>query len=141
MGHKIMREIVLSIKPFYAGKILSGEKKVELRKKVGRDFLPGNFIYIYSSHPIKEITGTARISQVQNLKTSDIRDRFLLDACISQEDFDSYFCGYDEGYLIWLEDVKTLEKRFPLSDLRSSGFNPPQSYCYLSDSVRFLLEG
>ena len=134
-----MRKIILSIKPFYARKIFIWDKKVELRKNVGRQFLPGNFIYVYSSSPVKEITGIARISQVQKLLVDDIRSKFLSDACITEEDFDSYYEGYNKGVLIWLDNVTEFRKGIPLSVLVSAGFNPPQSYCYLSDNVKRLL--
>ncbi|MCP8686081.1 ASCH domain-containing protein [Marinobacterium sedimentorum] len=134
-----MSEIILSIKPFYADKIFSGAKKIELRKRVGRLFFPGNIVYIYSSSPVKEVTGFARISQVERLAVSDIRDRFLHDACIAKKDFDSYYEGHKEGVAVWLRDIVHFKNGAPLSILRSSGFNPPQSYCYLSPTVKKIL--
>ena len=53
-----MKKILLPIKPVYVAKILSGEKKVEYRKKVVADV---DLILIYASAPIKKIVAEFKV--------------------------------------------------------------------------------
>ena len=60
------RNIVLPIKPSYADKIISGEKKYEYRKRLCKDSI--DKIYIYATSPVKRIIGEVKVLQKLNQK-------------------------------------------------------------------------
>lgn len=126
-----MPEILISIKPKYVDLILSGLKRVELRKRIGNEFIVGTRIFIYSSSPVKMIVGAAVISDVSRGLPSDLKGSLLNDAKISVEEYDAYFKGCSEVYGVWLKDVTVLRQGVPLEFIRRVGMVPPQSYSYI----------
>lgn len=135
-----MKDIVLSIKPCFTDEIYKGDKHVELRKRIGKAFAPGAKLYIYSSSPRQAITGHAFIQRIESLPVSDIRKKHLKAACIKTNEFDEYFNGHQTGVLIWLRDAIHYAGELHLSELKLHNFTAPQSFCYVSDSIRPLLE-
>lgn len=137
-----MKEILISIKPKYISQILKGNKTIELRKKVGRFFMPNAEIYLYSSSPVKALVAKARIKDVEKVTLKDLNERkadILKAACISEDDFDVYYNGCDSSYLIYLEGVVLFERPLSLAELRHCGFTPPQSFCYLDNELHSFL--
>lgn len=60
-----MKNIILSIKPEFVEKILSGEKKYEYRKKVCKESVEK--IYIYATAPIKMVVGEVVVTGKKKL--------------------------------------------------------------------------
>jgi len=56
--------MLLSIKPKYAQRILSGYKKFELRTWIGHEFYPGMLVVMYASGNIRAIVGEFRVGKV-----------------------------------------------------------------------------
>lgn len=134
-----MPEIIISIKPQYSSMIFSGAKTVELRKKIGVLFKPGKRIYIYSSSPVKMLAGEATIASIQLSSPSAIEQIAFEKACISKENFDSYFFNSNEAFAIHLDNVIEYSSKVPLDSLRAAGITPPQSYCYVAQDIIFDL--
>lgn len=135
-----MNEIILSIKPQFSNAIYSKQKTVELRRKIGVRFTTGQRIYIYTSSPLKQISGEAKILRVEMLPISKIKSQYLAEACISSIDFDSYFSGCSHGYLIFLCEVMEYKNKIPLVKLSCANFKPPQSFCYPDKSLIDFIE-
>lgn len=138
-----MNKILISVKPKYIKEILIGKKIIELRKRVGKSFLPDSEIYLYSSSPVKALVGKAHIKCVEKIDMHSVNERkpyILHAACITESDFDAYFKGSEFVFLIYLRDVSVFKKPLILDELRGSGFIPPQSFCYVNDKLGFLLE-
>lgn len=134
------RDVLLSIRPTYASKILSGAKTVELRRKFPQFSVIGATALIYSSSPVQAIVGFARIKDVLRLPVDQIWGNHGEAACIERRDFDAYFDGLDCGYAILLEDVQILEPQWSLQDLKDTlGFTPPQSFRYIDDGYASML--
>ena len=128
------RDVLVSIRPFYASKILDGEKTVELRRRFPEGPIVGATAFIYSSSPVKAIIGYARIKHVRKLPVSKIWKEYSAAACISKDAFDTYFAGVKFGFVIFFEGVRALEKQFGIVDLRAQfGIVPPQSYRYVTE--------
>ena len=66
------RDILVSVRPIYASKILHGQKTVELRRKFPEVGATGALILIYSSSPVSAVVGCARIKHVLKLPVSRI---------------------------------------------------------------------
>lgn len=132
--------IVLSIKPQFANLILTGQKTIELRTKIGKHFKNDNNIIIYISSPIKAIFAIAKIDKIQTLKKNEITEEHLKKICISEQYFNDYMQEKENCYLIEIRHVKKLDTPLHLKDLRKLGFTAPQSFCYAKESVQNLID-
>lgn len=130
------RNVIISIRPEYAFKIISGEKVVELRRRFPVENIAGGTALIYASSPIKKIIGHAVIQEVKKMPIDELWDSFYKEACVSKEFFYAYFDGVSEGFALIMQkpaelnepvDMKRLKEEFLLS--------VPQSYRYAPDSV------
>lgn len=135
-----MNEIILSIKPKFSNAIYSKQKTVELRRKIGLRFTKNRTIYIYTSSPVKQISGEAKILRIEFLTVDAIKERYLAEACISSIDFDAYFLGCTHGYLIFLREVMEYKNKIPLTKLSLVNFKPPQSFCYPNSLLLNFIE-
>jgi predicted transcriptional regulator/transcriptional regulator with XRE-family HTH domain len=135
------RDVVFSIRPTHATKILDGSKTVELRRRFTGGVSPGTLAYIYTTSPTSALTGFAHIQDVQRLAVSDLWEKHRSAACLARGDFEAYFSGLEHGYAIVLGAAKSLNRPVTLSELRQRfGFEPPQSYQYASPLMRELVE-
>jgi predicted transcriptional regulator/DNA-binding XRE family transcriptional regulator len=135
------RDVIFSIRPAYAKKILEGTKTVELRRRFTGGVTPGTLALIYTTSPTSALTGFACIQEVQRLAVSDLWVKHRSAACLGRGDFDAYFSGLNQGYAIVLGSAKTLNRPVRLSELRTRfGFEPPQSYQYASPDIRDLVD-
>lgn len=133
--------IILSIKPCFSDQIYLLNKPLELRKRLGKYFTVGSTLYIYSSSPVKAITGTAEVEAVERLTVEFIKRNYLKLACIDEADFDRYYQGHNEGSILWLKNVRKFKKSIALDELRRYGFTPPQSFSYLKGDLEALVRG
>jgi predicted transcriptional regulator len=105
------RDVLVSIRPHYASKILDGEKTVELRRKFPQ---------------VGAMGVTARIKHVLKLPVSKIWTEHGPAACICE--FDAYLSGLRDGFAIVFESVQPLKTLFRAADLEAQfGIVPPQS--------------
>lgn len=124
-----MVALIISIKPKYVDRILSGQKTVELRKRSAR-IRPGTRVLIYSTSPRCAVVGEARISFREQLPIDELWLRHGADAAVDSTEFDDYYAEADEGVALGLEEVLRYPQAVPLDTLRNAddGFRPPQSY-------------
>lgn len=134
------RDIVMSIRPVYAAKIVDGIKTVELRRRFTKATATGTVVLVYSSSPIQAIVGYAQIKEVHRLPIREIWRDFGAAACINRYDFDQYFSGVKYGYAIVLENPCRLSQCVEIADLQANfDFVPPQSFRYLGEKYHSLL--
>ncbi len=118
------------IKPIYSEKIMSGEKKYELRKR-----LPNNnidYILIYSTTPIAKIVGYAEVASTHIKPVKDMWNLVSSLAGISKEDYLDYFNGKENACAIELKKVCRFKKPFNVKEINEN-FTVPQSFCYVSE--------
>ena len=134
------RDILVSVRPIYASKILHGQKTVELRRKFPEVGATGALVLIYSSSPVSAVVGCARIKHVLKLPVSRIWKEYGVATCISKHEFDAYFAGLKHGFAILFESVKSLKRQLEAAELEEKfGILPPQSYRYLTEECAALL--
>jgi len=130
------KNVIISIKPQYALKVVSGEKTIELRRKFPLDDIEGGIALIYASSPIKQIIGYVVIEKVRELPIDTLWNKCSGQACVAKDFFYSYFDGVNNGFALVLKkpmklitpiDIKRMKKEFLMS--------PPQSYRYAPDKV------
>lgn len=134
--------LLLSIKPRYVEKILSGEKGVELRRRKPRS-LPGDWLAIYESAPTMALVAITQITEVRVSSPQCLWRKVGPISGITKDEFDEYFAGTDRAIGIAIKSTLELATPIPLADLRSAWprFHPPQGFIYLSDSQRqFVLD-
>ena len=135
------RDLVLSVRPRYSDRILSGEKTAELRRRFPVSAPRGTIAYIYSTSPIQSIVGWAQISEVVKAPIEIIWDKYAKAAVIEKSDFDSYFGGLDEGYVLEFSHAQPFARKIDLPELRERfGFEPPQSFLYATPLLRSALK-
>lgn len=136
MDATISRDILFSVHPKYASKIIEGTKTVELRRRFPETALKGTLALIYSSSPVRAVVGCARIKYVSRLSIAQIWKQYGAAACISKDDLYAYFSGLKFGFAIVLESVQPLRRQLDAGELRVQfGIVPPQSYRYVSGDV------
>lgn len=134
------RDVVLSVKPEYSGKIVKGEKTVELRRRFPTSVGEGAIVLIYETSPVRAITGVAEIADVFAGSPNRIWREFSKQACIARRDFDSYFAGTEKGVAIKLRGARRLSRSLALKELRERfSFEPPQSFLYAPPGLREAL--
>jgi type I restriction enzyme S subunit len=133
-------DVLLSVKPEFAEKILSDEKRYEFRKSGFRDESVVDSVLIYSSAPVQRIVGWFTLDTVVELPPERLWERFGSQSGIDDRDrFMSYFSGNDTGYAIAIDEVYQLS---PAVDPwhHFDEFRPPVSFKYIEREIRSLLE-
>ena len=134
------RDVVFSVRPVHAAKILDGSKTVELRRRFSSEIRPGTLALIYSTSPTSSLTGSARIKEVQRLAVPELWKRHSTAVCLHKREFEDYFSGLESGYAIILTSPKPLTRPVRLPELRERfGFEPPQSYQYIRPQLSALV--
>ncbi len=134
---KKQRDVVLSIRPYYSDKILSGKKTVELRRRFPVAAPTGTLAYIYSTSPVRAIVACANISQVHKLPIDQLWKNFRRPASITKSNFYNYFQGLQDGFAIEFSSVQPLSRPLTLEELRERfSFAPPQSFLYATPTLR-----
>ena len=119
---------ILSVKPEFAFKLLSGEKRYEYRKTVFR--LPVDKVYIYASSPICMIVGEFRIDDVIESTPTELWAATRSASGVTSSFFFRYFNGKSKAYAIKVKDV--VSYAIPLSPYTvQEDFKAPQNYIYV----------
>jgi len=117
------------IRPIYSEKIMKGEKKYELRKRLPNSEI--DYILIYSTTPIAKIVGYAEVKTTHIKSVQDMWKMVSNCAGISKEDYMDYFHGKENACAIELENVWRFKKPFDVKEINEN-FTVPQSFCYVS---------
>lgn len=123
---------ILSIKPEFVEKIISGEKKYEFRKKMFKQEIKS--VIIYSTKPVGCFVGEFKLKKVLSGDIEQIWSKTNLYAGISQDFFIEYFKNSDTAYAMRIDDLTVYDDPInPCSIIPN--FKPPQSFCYVSENV------
>jgi predicted transcriptional regulator/DNA-binding XRE family transcriptional regulator len=135
------RDVVFSIKPQYSECILDGAKTVELRRRFPAKIAPGTLAFIYTTTPIRALTGVVEIEGVVKHSPGQIWKEFSKHACISRSQFRAYFAGVPSAFAIKLRHARRLRRPIELAELRERfSFEPPQSFLYARPQLREALQ-
>ena len=135
-GFAADNQLLMSMKPEFAERIMRRKKTVELRRKFSTRWI-GHRINIYASAPVMGLMGEARIAGVVANTPELIWDRFHDQIGCTRAEFDTYVIGTDQVYAIELDEVRPYRDRFPLghiSHLIKEHLTPPQSYMTLENN-------
>lgn len=121
---------MLSIKPEYAKRILSGEKTYEYRRKPFRE-RDVNAIVIYCTRPRCAVVGEAAVEGILASSPEDLWKKTSKSGGIDRESFMRYFEGAETAYAIKLGEVLSFDEPRPLSDYAPKVKRAPQSFVYV----------
>ncbi len=133
--------ILLSVKPRYAIQIIGGTKTVELRRRFPKSLAPNTLALIYASSPIKSVIGCVSIMRVSEIRVRTAWEAVGAKACVTRVEFDDYFHETDSGFAAHLVNPIEFPTLLSLRDLQAVfSISPPQSYRYLNDGGKELLD-
>ncbi len=138
-GHSLDNELVMSIKAEYARKVVSGEKKVEIRRSFSKKWT-GCKISIYASGRERFLVGEASIKRVVVDKPENVWERFHDQIGCTREEFDKYTRSKSQIYAVVLENAIPYRKSISLrevSSLTKENLRPPQTYYNLNDNIKW----
>ena len=110
--------IVMSIRAKYARKILSGNKKVEVRRMFSKKWKSSK-VTIYASGHERSLVGEALIKDVVIDKPENIWERFHDQIGCTKEEFDKYTASKNKVYAVVLEDAVPYQKSISIKELSS----------------------
>lgn len=123
-----MMKVLLSIKPEYAEKIFSGEKKFEFRKcKFKKDI---STVVVYVSSPVKRIIGEFEVEEILQGSPRFLWQKTEGRGGISKDSFFKYFSGKENGIAIKIGKTEKYAKALNPYETEQK-FCPPQSFRYL----------
>jgi predicted transcriptional regulator len=120
---------LISVKPEYFGRMMSGIKTVELRRRPIRVPI-GTTVWIYETVPSGRVGAMAEISAVEEDTPAEIWNRYGDRTGISRQVFFSYFAGSKHGCALVFRQILPLRKPLALASLRGTlgAFAAPQFY-------------
>lgn len=121
--------VLLSIKPEFVEKILSGEKLFEFRKNLFKN-KGVNTVVIYSTMPIGKVVGEFTIQSILQDNPENIWKKTKDFSGISKHFFDEYYFERDKAIAIEIGGITEYHPPLSLQDL-GKNICPPQSYKYL----------
>lgn len=121
-------KVLLSIKPEYVEKLLSGEKKFEYRRVIFKKDV--KTVLIYSTSPIKKIIGEFEINEILRENPSKLWTLTKEFSGIEKNKFFKYFDGIENGYAIGIKSIKIYKNPLVLSDINIK--MAPQSFRYVN---------
>ena len=131
--------ILMSIKTKYARKILSGDKKVEVRRMFSKKWKLSK-VTIYASGSERSLVGEALIKDVVVDKPENIWRRFSDQIGCTKEEFDKYTTSKNKVYAVVLEDAVPYQKSISIKEISSlmkENLRPPQNYYNLNNNTKW----
>jgi len=120
---------LLSIKPEFADKILSGEKRYEYRKQIFKQNV--DTVLLYSTKPVGKIVGEFKVEKIVSGSNISLWEETKKYSGISWDFFNAYFSGRNKCFAIKIGTVKKYDT-FIDPYLCFSNFVAPQSYKYIN---------
>ena len=126
-----MIPLLFSLKPRFAELIFTGEKTVELRRRIASTMI-GREVFIYVSSPVCMIRGGFRVSEVWSSDPETVWDEVACRAGLAKAEYDAYYEGCGIAHALALSDVWAHKAPVEIEGVREvlPGFRPPQSWRY-----------
>ncbi len=123
-------KVLLSIKPEFVQRIMSGEKRFEYRRILFKR--PVESVIVYSTMPEGRIVGELRIGAILHDRVEALWERTRHQSGISLELFQRYFSDKEVGYALEIEEVIPYNKPIDPREVVDE-FRAPQSFRYVGE--------
>jgi len=131
--------LLFSIKPRWADAIMRGEKTFELRRRPPKLTSPVPAL-IYATTPVRALVGRCMMGPVLTDPPSRLWKRVSGTSCVTEMEFDDYFCDCREAHAIVVSEPSRIENPLSLRDLQEKiGFSAPQAWAWATDAVLAIL--
>ena len=129
-----MIPLLFSLKPRFAELIFTGEKTVELRRRIAST-MTGREVFIYVSSPARMIRGGFRVSEVWSNDPETIWNEVACRAGVAKAEYDAYYEGCGIAHALALSEVWAHEAPVEIKGVREvlPEFQPPQSWRYVRE--------
>lgn len=140
-------KLILSIKPDFVNKIVSGQKTVELRRRFSKKW-EGVKVILYATHPNHAFVGEAKINKVINGKPIDIWYEYQEFLGCDRDTYFSYCEGLEAINALLLSDVKpygvpininSINMIFEKAYSETKAIPTPQSHCRIENELLYPL--
>ena len=126
------RVALIAIQPRFAQAILSGDKRVELRKRrLAADI---DTVLILREAPTQRIVGRFTIASTVEASPTDLWPEFGVAGGIPHGEFMAYYAGHVPGVGLVVETAERYQRPVALAELGASP-TVPQSFAYLPASA------
>lgn len=130
-----MRGVLISIKPEFAARIASGEKRVEFRRRASSE-LAGMWGLVYESQPTCAIVMRVRFGVVVRATPRALWAQYRASAGIDRARYQAYMDGSAHAWALEIDSAETLQTprglALDLAWLRARGVTPPMSYAWIA---------
>ena len=129
-GNRAHCDLVFSIKPSYADRIIGGNKRVEIRRRFSAKW-KGATALIYASAPSRHFVGEATIGEVITKSPDVIWSEWKDELGCSYHEFTSYCSGASVVSAIIFKEVKAFKDPIPqiqMEHLVQQELKAPQSF-------------
>jgi predicted transcriptional regulator len=134
-GNALTDGVLFSIRPDYGEMIMSGSKRIELRRRFSKRW-KGHRAVFYATEPVRGLIGQATIQEVHEGAPETIWERFRAQIRCSREYFNSYVANCKNVFAIELTNISPFVDPIfaaTLSQYVGKDLVPPQSYLHLYD--------
>jgi predicted transcriptional regulator len=137
-------EAIISIRPKFAEAIVSGQKTMELRRRIPSIGV-GTRLWIYATKPVGAVIGSATLDRIIRGLPQQVWSEGGDQAGVDREAYDVYFDGAPEAIGLVLKDIRRGQP-VSIEKLRAirAGFHPPQVILRISEgeasSLRELVD-
>jgi predicted transcriptional regulator len=126
------------IKPVYTERILSGEKRYELRKRLPKG--ETKYVLIYATYPVGKVVAYGVVKGFHRDTVKGLWGKVSKEAGIALKDYNEYFKASDEACAIEFDRVYKFKRPFNVREIYES-FTVPQSFCYVDKVIFDRLRG
>lgn len=123
-------KVMLSIRPEYVARILSGEKIYEYRRRTFKN-PEVDSILIYCTSPTSAVVGEATVECVLKSSPQELWESTNEHGGIDRQSFMDYFEGVDAAYAIKLGEVSVFDVPKPIEEYAPAVTRAPQSFAYV----------
>ena len=129
----------MSIRPEFASRLLSGEKRVEFRRRPAARNV--THILIYATSPVCAVVGVAEIERLEHGTPANLWRAFRSVGGIGRADFFDYFANVDRGCAYVVRRIWPCTSPIPLGR-KGLPATAPQAFQYvLPSTLEAVLNG
>lgn len=129
--------LLMSVKPEFAERIFSGDKRIEIRRAAMATKWVGQRVAIYATRPICALVGEATIQSVERGVPAQFWEKYQSELGCNKEQFDQYTAQSVSITAIRLQEVRSYREAVPMTQIAQLLGNqprPPESTCSLSNN-------
>ncbi len=130
-GNKAHCDLVFSIRPAFADRIINGRKRVEVRRRFSNKW-KGATALLYASSPLRQFVGEAIIADIITGPPETIWSDWKEELGCTFDEFGSYCNGAPQVSAIIFKEVKAFKDPIPqaqMEHLVQQDLKAPQSFC------------